>query len=415
LVNITHQTEKSLTPNLLALIKDIGQLAASLQYNVYMVGGSVRDILLNRPTVDIDIVVEGDAIVLTRSLSKSLIGQAKTHPRFGTAKLSTGNMNVDMVSARSETYEKPGALPTIKPGLVKDDLARRDFTINAMAASIAPDSFGELVDCHNGLIDIKSGVIRILHPNSFTDDATRIFRAIRYEQRLGFKIEPDTEALIKRDIAMIDTISGDRLRHELELIFNEELTSTMLKRAGDLGVLRQLHPSLKDNGWLGAKLNEACKQETDYNPTMLFSLLTYNLKEEECKDTLKRLNIAGKNGQIIKEVQKAKKELGALSVPNLSFSRIYRTLENFSNEAIGAIIMAEEPSIARQRLELYIEKLQKIRPIFDGNDLKKMGITTGRKIGSILKQLLNAKLDQKVRTKSDEQKLVKSLVRGDKP
>jgi tRNA nucleotidyltransferase (CCA-adding enzyme) len=232
---------------------------------------------------------------------------------------------------------------------------------------------------------------------------------------LDFKIEPDTEILLKRDLAMIDTISGDRLRHELELIFNEELSSKILRRADDLGILRQLHTSLKGNGWLSAKLNEAQKRETNNDPTVFFALLTYNLNEEECRDTLKRLNISGKNGQIIKEVQKAKKELGALSAPNLPSSHVYRMLENFCNEAVNAIILAEEPSTARQRLELYIEELQKIRSILDGDDLMKMGITTGRKIGSILKQLLNAKIDQKVRTKSDEQKLVRLLIRGDKP
>jgi len=380
-----------------------------------MVGGSVRDVLLDRNTEDIDMVVEGDAIVLARSLSKSLEGQVTTHPRFGTAKLRIGNLNVDVVRARSEVYEKPGALPTIKPGLLKDDLARRDFTINAMAVSITPDNFGELVDYHNGLTDLKSGLIRILHPNSFVDDATRILRAIRYEQRLGFKIEPNTDKLLKRDLAMIDTVSGDRLRHEFELIFNEELTPKMLQRANDLGVLRQLHQSLKVNGWLNVKLNEIYKRETDYDPTTIFALLTYNLNEEECKETLKRLNISGKNAQTIKEVQKAKKELHLLSTPAIPFSCIYRTLENFTNKAVNAIILAEEPSTAKQHLELYVERLQTIRPILDGDDLKKMGITTGRKIGSILKQLLNAKLDQKVRTKSDEEKLVKSLIRGDTP
>jgi len=409
LANIASQIEKTLTPDALALIKDLGQTVKGLNYHIYMVGGPVRDIMLGRPTVDIDIVVEGDAIALARSLAKALGCQSKTHPRFGTANLTVENLSVDMVTARSETYEKPGALPTVTPGSLRSDLVRRDFTINAMAASITTNDFGELIDYSGGLDDLQAGLIRVLHPNSFIDDATRIFRAVRYEQRMSFKIEPVTESLIKQNLPMIDTISGNRLKNELNLIFKEDSCVKALERADELGILKQLHPSLTGNGWLSAKLGK------DHDPVTLFALLTYNLNEEDCRDTIKRFNISGKNGQIIKEVHKVKTELDELSAPNLPFSIIYRMLEKFSNEAINVVVLAEEPSIARQRLELYIEKLQQIHPILDGNDLKRMGITTGRKIGQILKQLTNAKLDHKVRTRSEEEKLVKSLIRGDKP
>jgi len=409
LVNITKQIEKTLTSECLMLIRHIGQLSNKLNYSVYLVGGTVRDVLLNRPNIDIDLVVEGDAIALTRSLVKALGGKAKTHPRFGTANLSLNSQSIDLVTARSETYEKPGALPVIKPGSIESDLTRRDFSINAMAASITPNNFGELIDYSGGMDDLRAGLIRVLHPNSFMDDATRIFRAIRYEQRLSFKIDPDTKGWLVRDLPMIDTISGDRIRHEIELMFKESFPIKALDRADELGVLKPLSPSLNINEWLSNKLSKGHTLAT------LFALLTYNLTEEDCREALKRLNISGKNGQIIKEVQKIKKTLDELSIIKLPFSRVYRVLENYSNEAIEAVILAEEPSAARQCLELYIEKLQQIRPILNGDDLKKMGITTGRKIGQILKQLTNAKLDQKVRTRSEEERLVKSLIRGDKP
>ncbi len=407
--NIAEQIKKSLTQDALALINNLGKTARDLGYNIYIVGGPVRDMLLGRPIVDIDIVVEGDAIALARGMAKALGYQSKTHPRFGTANLYMSNVSADLVTARSETYEKPGALPTVTPSSLKSDLARRDFTMNAIAASVAPNDFGELIDYAGGLNDLKAGLIRVLHPNSFMDDATRIFRAVRYEQRLSFTIEPVTEGLIKQNLSMIDTISGNRLKNELNLIFKEDSCIKALERVDELGILKRLHPSLRGNGWLSAKLCKDCDQ------VILFALLTYNLNEEDCRDTLKRLNISGKNGQTIKEVQKIKKELNALSVHNLPFSRVYRMLENFSNEAVEVVILAEEPSAARQHLELYIEELQLIRPILDGNDLKRMGITTGRKIGQILKQLTNAKLDHKVRTRGEEERLVKSLIRGDKP
>lgn len=407
--NITRQIEKTVTPDALVLIRDLGQRAAELNYSTYIVGGSVRDILLGRSNVDIDVVVEGDAIVLARNVSKELDCQSKTHPKFGTANLTIGNISLDLTTARSETYLAPGALPKVTPSLLKSDLLRRDFTINAMAASISPKDFGSLIDYSGGLDDLKAGLIRVMHPNSFMDDATRIFRAVRYEQRLDFRIEGDTETWLKRDLSMIDTISGDRLRRELELILNEGTRFRVLERAERLGVMGQLHPSLKGNGWFKAKLQK------DYDYATCFSLLTYNLDEEACRHIVKRLNISGKSGQIIKEVQKIKKELDVLSSPVLYSSHVYRMLEKYSTEAINVVIIALEPSEARQRLQLYIEKLQQIQPILNGDDLKKMGITTGRKIGQILKELTNAKLDQRVRNRNEEERLVKSLIRGDKP
>jgi tRNA nucleotidyltransferase (CCA-adding enzyme) len=415
LANITQKIEKSLNLECLALIRHIGQLSNKLNYSVYLVGGTVRDVLLNRPNVDIDLVVEGDAIALTRSLVKALGGKSKTHPRFGTANLSLDSQNIDLVTARSETYEKPGALPVIKPGTLESDLTRRDFTINSMAASINTADFGEMIDYHGGLDDLKSGLIRVLHPKSFTDDATRILRAVRYEQRLGFKIEPDTEGWLVRDLPMIDTISGDRIRHEIELMFKESFPTKALKRADELGVLKPLSPSLDVNEWLKNKLDKVHEQGTNGKLTSSIALLTYNLSEEEARGFLKRLSISGKTAQTIIEVHRIKKELKEVSAVNTPLSYIYRIFENFPLEAIEIVISAEETSVATTHLQLYLDKLSKTQPILDGEDLKKMGITTGRKIGNILKHLKNAKLDNKVQTRSDEERLVKLLLRGDKP
>jgi len=255
--NLSSQLGKYLLPPVLALVKIAGREASELGQELYLVGGVVRDLFLGRANFDFDLVVEGEAIKLARKMTKDSQAKLTVHSRFGTAKLNYPGFSLDLATARSETYSKPGALPTVKPGSLKDDLIRRDFSINAMALHLNPQRFGELIDLHHGKDDLERRLIRILHPKSFIDDATRILRAIRYEQRLSFKLESETEKLLRHDVAMLDTISGDRVRHELELILKEDEPERAIRRAEELGALSQLHPSLKGNCWLSEMFTKA--------------------------------------------------------------------------------------------------------------------------------------------------------------
>ena len=259
--NLSSQLEKYLPPPILALAKIAGREASEMGQELYLVGGVVRDLFLSRANFDFDLVVEGNAIKLARRLARDSQAKLTIHSRFGTAKLNYPDFSLDLATARSETYSKPGALPTVKPGKLKDDLVRRDFSINAMALHLNPQHFGELIDLYHGKDDLDNRLIRILHSNSFIDDSTRILRAIRYEQRLGFKLEAETEKLLRRDVTMLNTISGDRIKHELELILKEDKPELVLQRSGELGVLRQLHPSLKGNGWLSEVFIKARKSD----------------------------------------------------------------------------------------------------------------------------------------------------------
>ena len=153
-------------------------------------------------------MVEGDAIGLAKEFAEKIGGKLSVHPMFNTAKIALDKWTIDIAMARTETYAKPGALPAVKPGTLKTDLFRRDFTVNAMAICLSPDNYGELIDLYGGLNDLKNKFIRVLHEKSFIDDATRIWRAIRYEQRLGFQIEPETLKLLKRDVPHVENRRG---------------------------------------------------------------------------------------------------------------------------------------------------------------------------------------------------------------
>ncbi|GAI02275.1 unnamed protein product, partial [marine sediment metagenome] len=221
-------------------------------------------------------------------------GKIITHPRFNTAKLQWRKWSVDLATARSETYAKPGALPSVKPGSLENDLSRRDFTINTMAVHLGPSHYGELIDLYGGIYDLEHKFIRILHEKSFTDDATRIWRGLRYEQRLDFYLEETTLKLLKRDIPMLDTISGDRIRHEVELVFKEELPEKILRRADELKVLPKLHPSLKGNGWLAKRFQQARElSHPNLPPVGLYlALLAYCLTDEENEQLISRLRLS---------------------------------------------------------------------------------------------------------------------------
>ena len=242
--------ETSLDKARLDLIRRVAEEATGGGLPLYMVGGSVRDLVLGRPINDFDIIVEGDAIALARSLSRKHGGGVTAHTKFGTAKwflpgdLKNDHDTLDLISARSETYRHPAALPTVQFGTIEDDLRRRDFTINAMAIRLDGVHFGELRDDLHGMDDLQKNVIRVLHSRSFIDDPTRMYRAVRYEVRYGFSIAEETLALIPEARTLVEKLSPQRIRHELDLILDESQAVSMLKRLDELDLLTCIHPGL---------------------------------------------------------------------------------------------------------------------------------------------------------------------------
>jgi len=391
-----------------------GKIALSQGQNLYLVGGVVRDLLLGKANFDLDLVLEGDAINLAQQLHQPEAMKLTTHPHFGTAKLQWDRWSVDLTSARSETYPKPGALPRVKPGSIESDLFRRDFTINAMAVSLNPDRYGELVDLYRGRDDLEHKLIRILHEKSFVDDATRIWRALRYEQRLDFQLEADTMKLLQRDIPRLDTISGDRIRYELECIFKEELPEKVLRRAGELGVLAKLQPSLKGDGGLAEKFKKARQISSPDLPSiaLYLSLWFHHLNSAEIEGLISHLRLPKRVAQPLSDTIKLKAKLGSLADPGLKPSRVYSLLHGYSPIALSANWLAAESPTPCRHLKLFQDKLRYVKPALTGNDLIKMGLPPGPKIKTILDRLHEARLDGKVTSKQGEVELAKQWLKG---
>lgn len=408
--NLASELEQRLPAESLDLIRAAGELAGELGLGLYLVGGAVRDLFLGRSNFDIDLVVEGDAPKLASQLAQRGGDEIVFHRRFGTAKLRRKKASIDFATARAETYAHPGALPTVRPGSIEDDIYRRDFTINAMAIHLDLDNFGKLVDPCGGEDDLKNELIRILHEKSFIDDATRILRAIRYEQRFGFQLEPTTEGLLRRDLSMLKTISGDRIRHELELIFKEEYPEAMLQRAGKLGVLEEIHPSLKGNSRLKEMFQQARSITRSPSTALYFSLMLYHVSQEEGEDFIARLRLPKSTGRAIQDTLDLKENVFFLATAQLSPSDIYQLLEGHCPLSIMANAIASDSVLLRKRLHLYLNKLRYIKTSLDGEDLQKMGISPGPRLGEILRALHEARLDQRVKSREEEEEFVKNLL-----
>jgi len=411
--NLASSIDKQLPAELVGFMRVAGEAAQNHGQNLYLVGGVVRDLLLGRTNFDLDLVVEGNAIELARQLGEIKQGRITTHPRFGTAKLQWHKWSVDLATARSETYARPGALPRVKPSSISDDLFRRDFTINSMAICLNPADYGRLTDPYGGRNDLGQKLIRVLHEKSFIDDATRIWRGLRYEQRLDFRLEANTLELLKRDIPMLDTISGDRIRYELECIFQEERPEKVYRRAAELNVLQKLDPALEGNGWLEEKF-ELARQLTSPNPPpfgLYLALLSYHLNNEQAERLISCLRLPKSAALTLRGTIAIKAKLPSLVESELSPSRIYQLLHGYHPSAIVANSLAGDPALARQRLQLFLDKLRYVKPALNGNDLIRMGIAPGPQIKEILQRLHEARLDGKVGSRKDEEEMVEGWLR----
>jgi tRNA nucleotidyltransferase (CCA-adding enzyme) len=368
---------------------------------------------MERLNTDLDFVVEGDGIKLAEEIGALIHAKITTHPRFGTATLKWEKRSADFATARTEVYARPGALPRVKFSTIEDDLARRDFTINAMAAAISPSRFGELIDPFDGRTDLDKKRVCVLHDQSFTDDATRLWRVVRYEQRLDFRIEPVTMLLIKRDLDMLKTVSGDRIRHELELVLKEEEPEKMLKRADELGILETLNPDLKADTWLADKFSAArdAAETTLPTPWLYMALMCYRLPNADAEKLIIYLHLPKATAQVVRDTLAIRDRIKELSLEGQAPSIIYDILNGYSQAAYEANMVASASPVAAEHIELYERVLVHVQPALTGDDLKRLGVPRGPKIKETLQKLLEVKLDGLVDTKEEEEKWVQENIK----
>jgi tRNA nucleotidyltransferase (CCA-adding enzyme) len=386
--------------------------------------------------MDLDMVVEGDAIALARQLVRRLGGRIRTHGRFRTAKWILEEpfwdqflavpgaapppvRAIDFVTARSEFYEHPTALPQVTQSSIKLDLHRRDFTINTLAVRLNPDRFGELLDFYGGKRDLESGLIRVLHSQSFIDDPTRILRAVRFEQRLGFTIEERTLELLRESISLLDRVTGDRIRHELELLLREPRPELGFARLDELGILRQIHPVLRFEEWerqcfvelrrlLGDPVWAA--EVDDYLIEFAhFALLTFRMDLDALEVFERRLRVQRITAESIRLLHALKVDfdrLGGMQAP----SEVYEMLQPYPRSILLVAYVAADDRRVRELVRRYVHDWADVRPATTGRDLKAMGLRPGPRYGEILDELLYARLDGRIKTEGEERAYLEELL-----
>ena len=398
-------------PEKQTLLSNIANLAASLGMPCYVVGGFVRDLLLGKPVNDLDVVVEGDAIELGKKLVESYGGKLTPHFKFHTAiwNLPDSDDFVDLITTRKETYDRPGALPSVTPSTLADDLSRRDFTINAMAMRLDGEGFGEIFDPLKGQTDLERGVIRVLHPRSFVDDPTRIFRAIRYEGRYSFQLEPATlEQINPESLKVLHSLSGERLRHELDLIFDEDRSAGMMLRVASLGALEAIHPKIPEFDQDYADYLEMDAQ-LDFpadRRTMGYMLWFMDLSEEDVILLANRLDFTNELTLSVWAAAQLKRSLVHLF--GAKPSEWTYAMEKLPPLSIYAVYLVTREN----SLLSYLSIWRHVRAHTTGDDLKKRGVLPGPRFGEILLRLRSAWLDGEAVSAQEEDELLERLIAG---
>ena len=422
--NILSLMEEQLPGSIMEFMKKAGNVAEELGYQAFGVGGFVRDLLLRFKNLDLDLVIEGDGIKFARNFSSRNKIPVKYHRKFGTAQIILpGEFKVDVASARREYYESPAALPVVEMSTIRQDLYRRDFTINTLAIRLNPGHFGEMIDFFGGQRDIKNRVIKTIHSLSFVEDPTRIFRALRFEQRLGFSISKETGNLILNAVKMgiPRRLSGTRAFGELQLILQENNPSSIIKRMADFDLLKFFHPQIKYDQamkrlmesinevltWFELLfLNEKWKKWRVY-----FLGMVDGLTDEEFIKFSNGLSFLRKNTKrILMERHQTKTALMKLMVQRSpKNSTIYEILNPLPIEAL-LYIMAKSPrNWLKKSISYYITHLRFTESILTGEDLKQMGLPPGRVYKQVLDSLLKARLDGRLKTRDDEVSFVKNM------
>jgi tRNA nucleotidyltransferase (CCA-adding enzyme) len=417
----------------LHLLRRIGRLADERSVSVYLAGGVVRDLLLRRENWDLDLTVEGNGIAFARLVADRYGAGIAVFERFSTAKLVfPDGLKMDIATTRRESYAQPAALPNVKPAPLQDDLYRRDFTINAMAIQLNARQFGQLYDPYGGWCDLRAKTLRVLHRNSFQDDPTRIFRAIRFEQRFDFHLERTTLRLLSQAASMnlIQQLSGPRLQNEILLLFGERDPVRAIERMARLKLLRFLHRRLSYTknlrrvvasvpqalAWWARRFHESAVDR----PSVYLMALSSESSPLMVATMIRRLMLSREQAQrLAMSGSRIDHMLMRLTDKGtLRHSQVFRVLEGLSNEAIVLLLAKQIAMPDKARLGLlkrYLQAFMKnrtIKTVLTGRDLQAMGLKPGPQYKTILGELLDARIDRMITTKAEERAFIHKRVRA---
>ncbi len=403
---------------------------------VYLVGGFVRDLLLEQPNVDIDIAVEGDGIEFAGRLAAELGGRVRPHRKFKTAvvllpsgalgevppelRRASEPFHVDVATTRTEFYERPAALPRVEHASIRQDLFRRDFTMNAMAISLSGSDFGTVVDFFGGYRDLKEGVVRVLHNLSFIEDPTRIFRAVRYENRYGFRMDEHTRDLAKGCVGMhlVGDLSSVRLRDELIALLSEDDVAWSLQRLFELGVAHEVHPKLAtdtDTVDLVTRLDVLVRDLHMEEEVQIWRLrlaaMTRLMSHDDLYLWLEQLKLKQSDAAIVLDgVVVGPRLVTSLGGEDMTDWDVYRALRGTPDEALVFGLAGMKPGVAEQRLRHYLANLRFRTLSVSGDDILALGAKKGPSVGRILERLREMRMQENIQGREPELAAARELL-----
>jgi tRNA nucleotidyltransferase (CCA-adding enzyme) len=422
--NIVSLMRERIPKKILTILAQAGQVARELGFQAYVVGGFVRDLFIRQENLDVDLVIEGDGIAFAKTFAARYGARARVFQKFKTAVIIfPDGFKIDVATARTEYYDSPGALPVVEYSSIKMDLYRRDFTINTLAVNLNPEEFGTLLDFFGANRDLKERRLSVLHNLSFVEDPTRVFRAIRFEQRFGFRISKLTINLIQNALKnnFFDRLSGVRLFHELELILQEENPIPAIARLAELSLLKAIHPRL----WFDEGTRNMLERvqaviswmdlsylQEEYERWLVYFLgLVEPLTPEELKELMERLKPRPKLTAAVLEgketADQALLRLFRLGKPNRS--QIYRLLSPIATEFLLYMMAKSRQEPSKRFISLYFTHLKHLKPELTGRDLIALGYQPGPQIREILSMLHEARLNERVQNKQGELELLRRM------
>jgi tRNA nucleotidyltransferase (CCA-adding enzyme) len=424
--NVVKFLKERLSKRILNILKSTGEVADEFGYGAYVVGGFVRDLFLYRTDEDVDIVIEGDGIAFAKKYAEMEGARIHTYEKFGTAVIIfPDGYKIDVASARLEYYKFPAALPIVEMSSIKLDLFRRDFTINTLSIQLNPDKFGTLIDFFSARKDIKERIIRVLHNLSFVEDPTRVFRAIRFEQRFGFTIGKLTDGLIENAVSMnfFRGLSGRRVLTELKQILEEDNPVPAIIRLNDYDLLKFIHPSIQFDEQLISVLNSVRKamawhdllflDESYMKWVVYFLVLIQTCDQQRSEEICTRFELAPRYKKIFCGERFAAEKCVLKMTRDLpvSNSTLYRELSGFRTELILYMMAISKQQMVKKAISLYFTRLRRVMVSLKGKDLQQMGVEPGPIYREILQATLDAKLNGTLKTRKDELEFARSYAR----
>jgi tRNA nucleotidyltransferase (CCA-adding enzyme) len=413
-VEFRRPLEHQLPREALDRLREVGRRAEALGMQAYLVGGTVRDLVLNRPVEDLDVVVEGEGIRLGEALGETLGARFRAHAKFLTGVLVfQDGMRIDIATARRESYARPGALPDVEASPLAHDLARRDFTVNTLVVALNPDQWGKMLDFFGGMQDFKNRVIRALHSLSFIEDPTRAYRAVRLAERLGFKLSSDTEKLVRAALKhrAFDALSGHRLWEEFAALLRLPDPRRAIERLDALGLLEPVHPDLVLTA--GARdllsaaeevLHWARIEAVRTEPHELFTLLCllHGLEESALPEVGRRLGFEGGRRALVDGHRQVARQLAAELFRADLPSQVYGVLRGAGLPFVIWTMIASHDPVVRDKLKLYLTRLRGVRLRVRGRDLVARGAPPGPAVAGALEKTLLAAMDGQLQSRDEE-------------